>query len=90
MNKEICWAPGSITTAKQRQAAQLRADIEAYLADGGEIEPVPAGVSGNENRSPDSAEYKRMVSKNRKAKGPSEKARNHVRSLFAGGKGGKG
>ena len=84
MNKEICWAPERPNRAKEAEAAKLRADIEAYLAAGGEIEQVPNGVGANDNRSPASAEYKRISDKQRGK--PSQKQRQDLANMMRMGK----
>ena len=86
MNKEICWAPERATRAKQAEAAELRAKIEAHIAAGGSYTKVPAGVSGNDNRSAQSAEYKRLADKKNPRGKPSKRQRQDLSNMMRMGK----
>ena len=83
MNKEICWAPERATRAKQAEAAELRAKIEAHIASGGSYTKVPSGVSGNDNQS---SEYKRLADKNNPRGKPSKRSRQELSNMMRMGK----
>ena len=65
MDEEICWAPERATRAKQSEAAELRAKIEAHIASGGSYTVVPPGVSGCDNPGV-SDDYRRRADKMKK------------------------